>query len=108
MESLGRIAVTLREAGQDATATEAEIAATAAREKAGTMSGDVNRAKAALIGMEIALAGGPRPQAEVAKLAAGVKTAWDKVRGKPGWQSSSEKDYRRFVELAKRRGVTIE
>ena len=108
MEALGRIAVTLREAGQDSAAIEAEITATAQREKPESMSGGVNRAKGALIGMEIALAGKPLPQTEVAKRAAEVKAAWDRVRGKPGWQPTFERDYLRFVELAKRRGVTIE
>jgi tetratricopeptide (TPR) repeat protein len=108
METLGRMGVTMREAGQDTAAIEAEIRETAEREKAGTISGDTNRAKAALIGMEIAMAGKPLPKAEGERQAAGVKAAWDKVRGKPGWQPTFEKDYLRFVELAKRAGVRIE
>jgi serine/threonine protein kinase len=108
MECLGRIAVTLRETGQDTAALEAEISATAQREKAGTLSGDVNRAKGALIRLEIDLAGKSLPPAELRRRAAELKAAWDGVRGKPGWQPTFERDYLRFVDLAKRRGVTIE
>jgi hypothetical protein len=68
----------------------------------------VNRAKGALIGLEIALVGRPLPQAELEKRVATVKVAWDQVRGKPGWQPTFERDYLRFVELVKRRGVRIE
>jgi serine/threonine protein kinase/tetratricopeptide (TPR) repeat protein len=108
MEALGRMAITMRESGQDTAAIEAEIEATAQREKPGTMSGGVNRAKGALIGLEIALVGRPLPQAELEKRVATVKVAWDQVRGKPGWQPTFERDYLRFVELVKRRGVRIE
>jgi len=40
--------------------------------------------------------------------AAEVQAAWLLVRGKPGFQVNFEKDYQRFVQLAKKAGATIE
>jgi hypothetical protein len=46
------------------------------------------------------------PEAELADAA--VQAAWQLVRGKPGFQANFEKDYQRFLKLAKKAGATIE
>ncbi len=107
-DTLARIGGYDRQTGQSTSAVEAELDQLAASEKPGTFAFDFNRAKGALAKFEIALAGPGLPRPQVIARAAEVQAAWLVVRGKPGFQTSFEKDYQRFLKLARKAGATIE
>jgi len=107
-ETLARIGMSERKTGRSTADVEAELDEIIASEKPGAFAADFNRAKGALAKFEIALAGPGLPRQQVISRAAEVQAAWLLVRGKPGFQVNFEKDYQRFVQLAKKAGATIE
>ena len=107
-DTLARIGIYDRQTGASPSAVEAELDELVASEKPGTFTANFTKAKTALAKFEIGLAGPGLPRPQVISRAAEVQAAWQLVRGKPGFQANFEKDYQRFLKMAKKAGATIE